>query len=61
VDLTPATPVAHETGAFEDAEVVGDRRLRNAGLVGQGAHRLLPVSTEALEERAPSGVAERRE
>ena len=41
--------------------MLGDRRLRDAGLCGQRAHRLLALKAQPLEDRPPRGIGERPE
>ena len=47
-----------ESGALQDPEVLGDRRLRNPGLRRQRSHRLLALAAQPLEDGPPRGVGE---
>ena len=55
VGLASFGAVADEPGVLQDAQVLGDRRLRDPGVVGQRAHGLLALADEAFEDRARSG------
>src|SRR5882757_5045290 len=50
----PATlaSVLHQAGELQHAQVLGRRRLRDAGPIGQGAHGLLADANQALEDCA---------
>lgn len=48
----------NQAGAAKDAEVLGDRRLRDAGVGGEVADGEGAVAGEALEEGAAGGVGE---
>ena len=54
--LAADAPLAHESRAPEDAELLRDSRQRHVERLRQREHRLLAV-TEAIEDRAPVGWA----
>jgi hypothetical protein len=51
-------PVAHQSGEFQDAQVLGDCGLGNAGLVSQGPHGLFAIAGEPLEYRPAGWVSQ---
>jgi hypothetical protein len=59
--LPPFMTEVHKSGVFENGEMLGDRRLRNAGLQGQRRDSLLAVTTQALEQRPPRRIGQRFE
>jgi hypothetical protein len=61
VGLAACTAVAHQAGAFEDDEMLGDGGRGDAGAAGQGMDGQLAIAGEALEEGAAGGVGERFE
>jgi hypothetical protein len=56
VGFTSVAPIAHQTGNLEDGQVLGDHRLRDAGLISEGVHRLLAIARQALEDRSAGGI-----
>jgi hypothetical protein len=50
--------VAHQPGEFENAQMLGYGGLRDARLIGQRPHGLLPVTTQPFENRTASRVGE---
>jgi hypothetical protein len=61
VGLAPLAPVVNQAGKLENARVLGDRRLRDPGTVGQGPHGLFAVAGEPLEDRPAGRIGERSE
>lgn len=59
--LSTFAPVAYKSDQFEDAEVFGDRWLRDASPVRQCSHRQFAVAAQALEDRSARGIGERCE
>jgi len=58
VDQAPFRPMPDQARQLQDAEVLGHRRLRYPGVVGQGANGQLAVADQALEDRATCRVGE---
>src|SRR5262249_9412931 len=61
VGLAALAPGAHQAGMLEDAEVLGDRGLRDTGPLSQGPHGPLAVAAQPFEDRAAGGIGERTE
>src|SRR5258708_3931567 len=53
--------VAYQPGLFQNAEMLGDGRLRDPGLGCQGPDRLLAFAAEALEDRPAGRIGQRSE
>ena len=53
--------MAHELGALEHGEVLGDSRLRYAGKESEGVDGLFAAAGEVLEDGAAAGVGESAE
>jgi hypothetical protein len=47
--LASLAPVAHQACEFQDAQMLGNYRLRDSGLIGQGSHGLFAVAAQALK------------
>ena len=58
IDFAPFGPIADQAGEFQQTQVLRHRRLRHAGILGQGAHGLLSVPSQALEDRATGPIGE---
>jgi hypothetical protein len=58
VGLAPLAPVAHQAGPLQNAQVLGDRRLRDSGPLGERPHGLFAVVTQALEDRPAGRIAQ---
>ena len=58
VGLAAVLSRADDAGIFQDAEVLGDRGLRDGAAVGEHADGLFALAAEAFEERPPGGVGE---
>jgi hypothetical protein len=58
VGFTSGAPIAHQAGDLEDGQVLGDHRLRDAGLIREGVHRLLAIARQALEDCSAGGIGE---
>src|SRR5262249_44527731 len=54
--LPPLMPVAHQAGALQDAEMLGNGWLGDAGMGREHAHGLLPLAAQPLEDGAPRRV-----
>ena len=54
VRLASMRPIANQPREFQHGKVLGHRRLRHAGAIGQSVHGLLAVADQALEDR-PAG------
>ena len=57
--LAAVLAVDDEPGALEHAEMFGDGRLGNPGVFRQRFDRLVPLSTQALEDRPACRVRQR--
>jgi len=44
VSLTPLTPVAHQLGILQNAQMLGYGRLRHSGTIRQRMYGLLPIA-----------------
>ncbi len=53
--------ITNQAGELQHGQVLGDRRLRHTGAIGQGANGLLAVADEALKDRPTGRVGERLE
>src|SRR5262245_33866898 len=53
--LAPVPSLSHQTGAAEDAKMLGDRRSAHSESGRQFAHGR-PTPPQAIENRAPGGV-----
>ncbi|HUZ93511.1 MAG TPA: Ig-like domain-containing protein [Edaphobacter sp.] len=58
VGLAPIAAMAHQAGAFECGEVLGDHGLRDSGARGQGVNGEVAVAGEPFEERSSGGIGE---
>ena len=56
--LAAVLAALHQPGLFQNAEMLGDGRLRNLGPRRQGPHRLLAVAAQPLEDRPPGRIGE---
>jgi hypothetical protein len=52
-------PVSHKLCALQYDQVFRDGRLRDSGVAGQGAYRLLAIPREALEDCPPGRIGKR--
>jgi hypothetical protein len=59
--LTALLAIAYELRLFENAEMLGDSRLRDSGPLGQSANRLLTFTAQPLKYRPPCRIRERTE
>ncbi len=58
VGLAALAPVAYQAGELQNGQVLGHRRLRDPGPVGQGAYGLLAVTAQPLEDRPAGRIGE---
>ena len=56
--LPPLAPVAYQAGELQNGEVFGHCGLRDAGMSGQHAHRLLTAAREPFEDGAAGRIGE---
>jgi len=59
--LATVGAATHQSGLLEDAEVLGDNGLGDAGAGCQGAYGLFSLAAKPLEDGPPGGVGERSE
>ena len=59
--LASLAPAAHQASVPQNAQVLGNRWLGDAGPVSEGPHGLFAVSAQPLEDRPTGRIGERPE